>query len=268
MPLAASLFLVCLAASLGSSFVLARALDRIGVRLGLTDAVIGMLTALGADAPEISTAAAAVLSKHDDIGVGVVLGSNVVNLAALLGIGALLAGRVHLGRRAAALEGATAVAVPVAAGWIDPLPALLLCACVLVPYVWLAAQRPADITHGQRVTGLRRRIARAVAEEQRAARSDHHERPARRGDLLVVAPAVALVIGASVGMVHAAVEIGHHFSISGAVMGTLVLAGLTSIPNAVAAVRLALHHRSSAVVSEAFNSNSMNIVAGLLLPAA
>jgi hypothetical protein len=48
-----------LAASLGSSFALARALDRIGVRLGLTDAVIGMLTALGADAPEISTAAAA-----------------------------------------------------------------------------------------------------------------------------------------------------------------------------------------------------------------
>ena len=49
MPLAASLFLVCLAASLGSSFVLARALDRIGVRLGLTDAVIGMMTALGAE---------------------------------------------------------------------------------------------------------------------------------------------------------------------------------------------------------------------------
>src|SRR6478736_1309839 len=234
MPLAALLFLVCLAASLGSSFVLARALDRIGVRLRLTDAVIGMLTALGADAPEISTAAAAVLSKHDDIGVGVVLGSNVVNLAALLGIGALLAGRVHLGRRAAMLEGATAIAV--AAGWIGPIPALALCACVLVPYVWLAAQRAADITHGERVTGLRRRIARAVAEEQRAARSDHHERPATRGDLLAVAPAVALVIGASVGMVHAAVDIGHHFSISGAVMGTLVLAGLTSIPNAVAAV--------------------------------
>jgi len=114
MPLAASLFLVCLAASLGSSFVLARALDRIGVRLGMTDAVIGMLTALGADAPEISTAAAAVLSKHDEIGVGVVLGSNVVNLAALLGIGALLAGRVHLGRRAAMLEGATAIAVAAA----------------------------------------------------------------------------------------------------------------------------------------------------------
>jgi cation:H+ antiporter len=84
----------------------------------------------------------------------------------------------------------------------------------------------------------------------------------------VVVPAVALVIGASVGMVHAAVEIGHHFSISGAVMGTLVLAGLTSIPNAVAAIRLARHQRSAAVVSEAFNSNSMNIVAGLLLPAA
>ena len=39
-------------------------LDRIGVRLGMTDAVIGMLTALGADAPEISTAAAAVTSRR------------------------------------------------------------------------------------------------------------------------------------------------------------------------------------------------------------
>src|SRR6476620_597109 len=178
MPLAASLFLVCLVASLGSSFVLARALDRIGVRLGLTDAVIGMLTAVGADAPEVSTAAAAVLTKHDDIGVGVVLGSNVVNLAALLGIGALLAGRVHLGRRAAMVEGATAIAVaafavPVAAGWLGPIPALISCACVLVPYVWLAPHRPDDPTHGERVTGLTRRIAGAVAQEQRAARSDH-----------------------------------------------------------------------------------------------
>src|ERR1700749_2209058 len=101
MSLSASLFLVCLAASRGSSLLLAWSLHRIGGGRRLTDAVIGMLTALGADAPEISPAAAAVLSKHDDIGVGVVLGSNVVNLAALLGIAALLAGQVHLGRRAA-----------------------------------------------------------------------------------------------------------------------------------------------------------------------
>jgi hypothetical protein len=93
------------------------------------------------------------------------------------------------------------------------------------------------------VTGLRRRIARAVAEEQRAARSDHHERR-RRGRPVAGGAGRRLVIGASVGMVHAAVEIGHHFSISGAVMGTLVLAGLTSIPNAVAAIRLARHHRA------------------------
>jgi hypothetical protein len=36
----------------------------------------------------------------------------------------------------------------------------------------------------------------------------------------------------------------------------------------VAAVRLALHGRGSAVVSEAFNSNSANVLVGLCLPAA
>jgi cation:H+ antiporter len=51
-------------------------------------------------------------------------------------------------------------------------------------------------------------------------------------------------------------------------MGTLVLAILTSIPNVVAALRLASHDRGSAVVSEAYNSNSANVLGGLCLPAA
>jgi Ca2+/Na+ antiporter len=47
-----------------------------------------------------------------------------------------------------------------------------------------------------------------------------------------------------------------------------VLAVLTSIPNVVAALRLALHDRGAAVVSEAYNSNAANVLAGLCLPAA
>jgi cation:H+ antiporter len=86
--------------------------------------------------------------------------------------------------------------------------------------------------------------------------------------VIAVAAALVAVVAASAGMVHAAIDIGQHLQVSGAVMGTLVLACLTSIPNAVAAVRLALHRRGSVVVSEAFNSNSANVVVGLCLPAA
>ena len=49
-------------------------------------------------------------------------------------------------------------------------------------------------------------------------------------------------------------------------LGTLVLATLTGVPNAVAAIRLAVQGRGAAVVSETFNSNSLNLIAGAYLP--
>ena len=50
-------------------------------------------------------------------------------------------------------------------------------------------------------------------------------------------------------------------------VGTLVLAGVTSLPNAVAAVYLARRGRGAASLSTAMNSNALNVAAGLLLPA-
>ena len=49
--------------------------------------------------------------------------------------------------------------------------------------------------------------------------------------------------------------------------GGLVLAVVTSLPNAVAAVYLARRGRGAAVLSIALNSNAINVVAGLLIPA-
>src|SRR5256885_6068985 len=113
-----ALLTASLLVSVASSFLLARELDRVGVRLGVTEGLLGILTALGADAPEISTAAVAVLTHRPDIGVGVVLGSNVFNVAGLLGLGAIVAGRVRIGRQAALLEGSAAMAVAGLAGLI------------------------------------------------------------------------------------------------------------------------------------------------------
>jgi hypothetical protein len=47
-----------------------------------------------------------------------------------------------------------------------------------------------------------------------------------------------------------------------------VLAAVTSLPNVVAAVYLAARGRGAATLSTALNSNTLNVVAGLLLPAA
>jgi len=57
----------------------------IGERLGLSEALLGVIAALAADAPEITSAVTALASHQSKIGAGVIIGSNVFNLAALLG---------------------------------------------------------------------------------------------------------------------------------------------------------------------------------------
>ena len=56
-------FCACVAASLGASLVFGRKLDRVSERLGVSEGLHGILTALGADAPEISTAIAAIVAQ-------------------------------------------------------------------------------------------------------------------------------------------------------------------------------------------------------------
>jgi cation:H+ antiporter len=49
-------------------------------------------------------------------------------------------------------------------------------------------------------------------------------------------------------------------------VGGLVLAAVTSLPNAVAATYLARRGRGAAALSTALNSNALNVLLGLLVP--
>jgi Ca2+/Na+ antiporter len=76
------------------------------------------------------------------------------------------------------------------------------------------------------------------------------------------------VLGASFAMERSASALGTSFGVPGAITGAIVLAAVTSLPNAVAAVYLARRGRAAATLSEALNSNTLNVLAGFLLPAA
>jgi cation:H+ antiporter len=265
-PVALLLFAGSFALTVASSLVLARELDRIGERLGFSEALLGIVTALGADAPEIASAVAAVVAGHTDTGVGVVIGSNVFNLAALLGLSAILAGTVRIHPHGLVLNGGVAVAVALFGalialslipGWLG----LVLSLVVLGPYVTLSA------LHERARSRLPAPLREAVVEEQRDARRDEYAQPAGVTDALAVVPALAAVVGGAYGMVAAAQSLGDRWNLSDLVLGALVLAALTSIPNLIAAVRLAKHGRGAACVSESLNSNNANILAGLCLPA-
>jgi cation:H+ antiporter len=270
--LAIPVFFASLAVTLAATLVFARGLDRLSARLGVSEGLHGILTALGADAPEIATAIAALVASDSKIGVGVVVGSNVFNLAALLGLSALLAGHVRIHRHGLLLNGGVALAITavtaalVLGGLRAPVATALL-AVVFVPYVVLLSLRTARIQQVVPLAPARTFLVAAVREETVDVRTGEHPPPASRLDLVVLAGALAAIVLGSVGMVQSATDLGRRWGVSDVIVGTLVLAAVTSLPNVLTAVRLALRGRGAATVSEAFNSNSLNVIAGIAIPA-
>jgi len=268
--LAVVTFVAGAAISLLTSWLLVSRLERIGERLGLSEALLGIVAALAADAPEVTAAVTALTSHQQRIGAGVVLGSNVFNLAALLGLGAVVAGRIGLHRRVVALSGTVAVwvaavCVLVVVGVLPPLAGLLLTAGVIALYA---------VVLGTGGRGLRLPaswsawLRSAVAEEELELSGAIRPRRGRWTDAVTAAAALMVVVIASVAMERAASSLGSSVGIPQIITGGLVLAAVTSLPNAVAAVYLAGRGRGAATLSTALNSNTLNVIAGLLLPGA
>jgi len=270
--LAVPAFVAGAVVSLLTSLVLVARLERVGERLGLSEALLGMVAALAADAPEVTAAVTAIAHHEQRVGAGVILGSNVFNFAALLGLGAVVAGRIGLHRRVILLGGGVAIWVAavclltVVGAWSASW-GLALAAGMLVAYLVVLGREGKGLDRlpipGRWAAWLRS----AISEEE--VELDEAIRPARGRwtDAVAAAAALAVVVIASATMERAASDLGTRWAVPELVVGGLVLAAVTSLPNAVAAVYLAARGRGAATFSTALNSNTLNVVAGLLVPA-
>jgi len=266
-------FLASAAISLLTSFVLVARLERVGERLGFSEALLGVAAALAADAPEVTAAVTAVVHHEQRVGAGVVIGSNVLNLAALLGLSALIAGRIGLHRKVVVLGGAVAlwmavVCLGVVLGLMPAVAGLVLALAVVTLYLIALG------TEGRGLGWLTlpRRWASwlqsAVSEEELELGTAIRPRRGRWQDGVVAGVSLLVVVVASVIMERAAAGLGARYAVPEIVVGGLVLAAVTSLPNAVAAIYLAARGRGAATLSTALNSNTLNVAMGWLLPSA
>src|SRR5665213_526568 len=289
-------FLGSLTLVIGGSVFLSRALSRLGPRLNIPEQLLGFITALGADSPEISAAVVSMISGRQDVAVGVVFGSNLFNLASLLGVTAVIADQISLPRPAVLLDGGVGILVTVAAvalvlGVAPPPLVFGLALAILVPYIVLLALRrgflerlplPASwkrfvVSAASEVEEHAREIQQAEAEDEREREAGKLTPPKRgpngierpRGSVLKLAlfvfVALAVLVLGSTGLVRSTTWLTAGW-LPRSLLGTLVLAVLTGIPNLYTAIRLAQRHRGSAVMTEAMNSNSLNILVGLAIP--
>ena len=108
----------------------------------------------------------------------------------------------------------------------------------------------------------------AIVEEEIELEEAIHPRRGTAADVLLASGALVVVVAASIAMERGASSLGMHFGIPEIIVGSLVLAAVTSLPNVVSAVYLARRGRNAATLSITLNSNSLNVTAGLLIPAA
>lgn len=266
---AVPLFVVSLVVTLAAAATFARRLDRLGAKFGLSEVSIGLLTAVAADGPEVSSALAALIKGSHDAGVGVIVGSNTFNLAAMVGVSVLLTGCVQVPRNTLLLEGivglaVTAIVIALLLGWLPVAAAVILLACVVAPYVVLVVGGY-DLACRLRL----QRLARLVLERDRA--GPHHGKHsipefATHQQLALMAVDLVLIVAGSFGMVQAALTLGDRWGLASGLVGALILGPLTSLPNALTGIRLGLARRHSALITEALNSNTINLVAGVALP--
>jgi Ca2+/Na+ antiporter len=139
---------------------------------------------------------------------------------------------------------------------------------ILVPYVVLLGAHRSILGR----LGLAKKwtawLSAAIVEEESELEEAIHPRRGTGGDALMAVGALLVVIAASVAMERGAASLGVHFAIPEIIVGGLVLAAVTSLPNSVSAIYLARRGRGAAALSTALNSNSLNVTAGLLIPAA
>src|ERR1700745_3057368 len=134
--------------SVAAGLLLVSRLERLGERAGFSEAWLGLVAALAADAPEITSSVVALARGQASVSAGVIIGSNVFNLAALLGRAAVVAGWIGFHRRVVVLSGVpavwlAAVCLLTVAGVVTPVAGLGLAAVVLLPYLAVLGMRRA-----------------------------------------------------------------------------------------------------------------------------
>jgi cation:H+ antiporter len=256
-----ALFSFALVVMMSGSFGLSRSLERVAARYDLSSGVTALLTALGADAPEITAAFTALLRGERDVGVGVILGSNLFNIAALMGMGAVIANGLTVRRGPLIINGAVSLAVTIIAAlalyhvlpppWTVGLLDVIFVVYLLLTWFW--------------------RDRTSVAPDDARSRPADQSEPPRRWPGWKLASALPLslaaIVAGAIFIVRTAIDLWTAAGLPRPLAGSLMLAVLSSLPNAYTSAQLARRGRGTAVVGETISSNTINVIVGIGLPA-
>ncbi len=243
---------------------LVRGASNLALRLGVSPLVVGLtVVAFGTSAPEMVVSTKAAYYGQGGIAIGNVVGSNIFNIAVILGLSAMIR---PLLVQAQLIRFDMPVMIGVSLlcwlffkdGMLGRLEAGLLFAGIVAYTVF-------------NVVMARREKRRDVIEE--FAEGTPHASKSPMLDVLMVLGGLALLVIGARFLVEAATEFARMWGLSEAVIGLTIVAAGTSLPELATSVVAALRKQDDIAIGNIVGSNVFNILAilgvsGLVKPLA
>jgi len=277
-PLVLAIFLISLLIVLGAAAWFTRRLEALCDRLDFSAGMLSILGALGANIPNYVASIVAIANGQQDVGLGIIIGSNIYNLAIILGISTMAAPGSHgirLQRKekrdvvtiayyALAITVATLVTI-----WLLPgkqlingkRASLLMLLLLIIAVILTLAIFSSLVLHIVRRPHPTH--AGVIVKQDVTLKTA----PTWLGRLIVeIVLALVIALGGVIVMVQSGQQLTADLHMPAVLAGLLVLAVATSLPNTVVAVILVRTGRTAACVEEIFSSNSINAALGIALP--
>jgi len=275
-------FVLSLLLAIGASAWFTRQLEVLSDLWQWSPGLLSLLGALGANIPNYVASITAIIAGQMVVGIGIIIGSNIYNIAVILGISTFASpGRrgivlLHTEAQDASLVGVLTLA-------------MLLTTAIVVGdrfwQGWLPTGNPTfPVVHivliGLSLLTLGLFSLLCYHALQRKQHPDHKGQSERKkttsyqtnilwfkvrllGEMTL---ALVLALGSVILMVQTAQSIAARIALPPAILSLLILAVATSLPNTVVAFTLARTGRASASVEEVLSSNSVNVALGIALP--
>jgi cation:H+ antiporter len=247
---------------------------------------LSLLGALGANIPNYAASIVAISGHEMEVGLGIIIGSNIYNMAIILGIvtfavpqreGIVLKANLAHDVYTVALYTLTGMVTTLCGVWLLPgtplaslfRPPLLVSILLTIVMVTIVALFGGLSLHALRRThhdhdeSLTVPVIRRMAQQKWVSTVPLRQLLIWIGEALL---ALVTALGAVVVMVQAGQSLTLDLHMPKVLAGLLVLAVATSLPNTIVAFILARTDREASCVEEIFSSNSINATLGIAVP--
>lgn len=224
-------------------------------RLGMSPLLVGLtIVAMGTSAPEMFVSAMAALDGAGNLAVGNALGSNITNIALVLGVTALIS-PIPLQKKLLKKELPLLVLISIIGGLtladleLNMIDGLILIGAMIVA-LYLMFQESSE-------------SGEAVVEEDEAAEIENT--PLSKAVIELLIGLLALMISSKM-LVWGATLIAREFGISDLVIGLTIVAIGTSLPELAASVASALKGHHDIAIGNVIGSNMFNLLTVMPIP--